>query len=93
MLEEQLKSPTKEELELRSKAWTELTDAQKIERQRDVIKDLQRTVGFMNDRLFRLESNFNQHSHTEKGIVVALMHNGLAGALSQGAKLANPNYF
>jgi len=88
-----LKSPTKEELELRSKPWSELTDAQKIERQRDVIKDLQRTVGFMNDRLLRLESNFNQHSHTEKGIVVPLLHNGLTSALGQVAKLANPNYF
>lgn len=91
---EQVMMSSEEELELRRKPWNELTDQQKIERQRDIVKDLQRTIGFMQDRLSRVESNFNQHSHTEKGIVVPLMNNGLLGAVGAGlSKLANPNYF
>ena len=91
---EQKQPLSDEELELRRKDWADLTDTQKIERQRDIIKDLQRSVGFMQQQLLQLQTNFNQHQHSEKGIMVPLLNNGLMGGAVGGlAKLANPNYF
>lgn len=80
--------------ELRNKNWVDLTDLEKIERQRDIIKNLERSSGFMQERLTRLEQNFNQHQHSDKGLMVPLHVSGLIGNVSSGlAKLANPDYF
>ena len=93
-MNEEYNAPTKEELALQQRDWNDLTDLQKIERQRGIIKGLQQTVIYVQQQLSQLQLNFNQHQHSDRGIMIPIMNNNLLGSATSGiAKRANSNYF
>lgn len=89
---------SKEELELRNIEWDQLTDSQKVERMRDIIKNLNRTVGFLQQRLNKYESDFYQHQHdADGGITKKIKQFGDVGetgvGMGNGPLHSTPNYF
>ena len=52
----------------REKYWEELSDSEKIERTRQEVKKLQKTV----DRMFSIIYNLRNHSHNDKQILVPM---------------------
>jgi len=53
------------------KSWSELTDSEKIERMREIVKSLANyTIPRIQRQTIKLERDFYNHSHNEKGEIV-----------------------
>lgn len=54
----------------RTKYWDELTDSEKIERMRGIIKSQRHTIDMFAEQFHKLDTIFYNHFHAEKEIVV-----------------------
>ena len=59
------------ECEGRNKWWCELTDSEKLERMREVIKNLQ----FTTERIYQLESMIKRHVHHKDDVCLPVINN------------------
>ena len=76
------------------KKWDEITSDEKIERMREIIKQLQYSVSRAQSDNYNLRQSFKKHSHTEKEIVVPYDEYSNNGAIDTGSQLFSvENYF
>lgn len=75
------------------KKWDDITDAEKIERMREIIKSLQSWVGRTQSDVHHVRENFSKHSHTDKGIVVPFNEYNNSNTSGVAASLGNEGYF
>lgn len=52
------------------KGWQEITSDEKIERLREIVKQLQSTISYQNNQLQNVTKSFEQHFHNGEKIVV-----------------------
>lgn len=75
------------------KGWDEITDSEKIERMREIIKSLSQQVGRLQSDFHVLRDSFKKHSHTDKEVVLPYdeySHNSIFGSAEVSAL---QNYF
>ena len=76
------------------KDWEEITAAEKIERLREVIKNLNDSIARMQSSVHYIREAFKKHSHTEKEVVIPFNEYGNNdGSIGIGAQLTNAKYF
>lgn len=84
------------EQKLRRTPWDALTADQKIERIREIIKNLQHSNYYWMDKAEKLERAFYDHQHLTDGKIIKIMNrnDGIGGLGSTTASLnAVENYF
>ena len=75
------------------KDWENITSDEKIERLREVIKNLSSSIARTQSDIHYLRESFKKHSHTDKEIVVPFNEYNNSNSLGIGENLVNPNYF
>ena len=76
------------------KMWKDLTDAEKIVRLREELKNRDYTISSLQQRVSRLESLFKNHSHLESGEVVQKVNSmglGLGAVSGNSLKSVSAN--
>jgi hypothetical protein len=76
------------------KKWDEITSDEKVERMREIIKQLQHAVARSQSDNHNLRQSFKKHFHTEKEIIVPYDEYSNNGAIGIGSQLSSvENYF
>ena len=52
------------------KDWTALSDSEKIERMRDIIKNIQSNLSYANSANSKLKKLLVNHEHTSEGVII-----------------------
>lgn len=76
---------------VKPKDWEELNDSERIDRLREVIKNLQRQVGISQINIRKMTDNFKNHSHLDGKIVIS--YNEYSGNTCVDETNSSSNYF
>ena len=70
--------------------WSEITDAERIERLREIVKGMSRSAEHGNRKLCRVEDTVNKHQHGPAGEVLtpAQRHDNYLGGICSGSEKA-----
>ena len=88
----ELEAKMKAEKELRNKSWEQLTSEEKIERMREVIKDLTRSLIYAQKNISNIERLF-RHDHKDGKVVTELIKNQCDNLSSLSGVCSTVNYF
>ena len=75
------------------KDWEEITSDEKIERLREVIKNLSSSISRTQSDIHFYRESFKNHQHGEKGIVVPFNEHNNSNSIGVSASLSNAKYF
>ncbi len=75
------------------KVWGEINDSERIERMRDIIKTMQRTINNLSNQNYKLKEDFAKHDHMNGGMVLPYDKFGNTGLLGLGEVNSTSGFF